>query len=98
MDDLHFSPDRLRHLRVEAHLRQKDLADEVGVDPVTVSSWENGYWVPRLHLIVRTARVLGCDLTDLLEGSPPSSAGDDSAHEGGTDNRHPHGRAARVVA
>lgn len=44
---------RLRELRIENNLTQRQLADKIGVDFRTVSFWETGRFEPNLEQIVK---------------------------------------------
>lgn len=48
-------------------LKQKDLADYMGVSSSTVSDWCNGVKIPRMDKIQSIANWLGVELSDLLE-------------------------------
>ena len=48
---------------------QKDLADELSVDRLTVSRWENGV-MPRYKHIEAIAKVFGITTSELLKGTP----------------------------
>lgn len=67
---------RLRTLRKQKHLKQKEIADFVGVERCTVSRWETGDTRPRIDDLPRLARILGCTVDELL--------GDDTAEEAAT--------------
>jgi DNA-binding XRE family transcriptional regulator len=61
---------RLRHLRECAGLPQSELADLVGVQPPTVSGWENGHHAPTMRAQRRLAelfKVTPAEL-DLVDG------------------------------
>jgi transcriptional regulator with XRE-family HTH domain len=51
-------PTRAREIRMAAGISQQRLADELGVDRVTVARWELGDRRPRGQLLMRYARVL----------------------------------------
>lgn len=65
--------DYLRKVRTEQGLRLKDVAEEVGVTPTTISRWEKGDRQIAPEYLQRVSEALGVDkreLTDRLGGSP----------------------------
>ena len=63
--------ERLRRLRKKSGLTQEELADAVGVNPVTVSCWENNTYLPKTQSIKALAKALGVSEADLLNEPPP---------------------------
>lgn len=59
--------DRLRSLREEADLHQKEVADKVGVKRNTVTSWENGDRQPEVGRLEKVADLFSVS-TDYLLG------------------------------
>lgn len=73
--------ERIRKLRDERGLSQKQLADRLGVKKQTVSNWENGNAMPSMDMFVRVVELLhttpnyllgyeakvGLDVTGLFE-------------------------------
>lgn len=59
---------RIKQLRVEKlTLKQRELADKLGVDPITVSRWERGATKPSdLHRVL-LARIAGGHPNDFLD-------------------------------
>lgn len=57
---------RIREKRHEAGITQDALARAVGVTQAAVVQWENGSSFPKLVLIPRIAKVLGCTVNDLI--------------------------------
>ena len=45
--------------RLDLSLRQKDVAQRLGVDSASVTNWEKGHTSPTLHLIPRIIEFLG---------------------------------------
>lgn len=64
---------RLRRLRRERGLIQRQLAAKIGSSPETVSNWELGKSYPIRHSIFKLARALDCDRT-WLEGVSGATA------------------------
>jgi transcriptional regulator with XRE-family HTH domain len=58
--------DRLRTARRSAGLTQKQLADDLGVESVTVSRWERGVTTPSLPRLRRVAELTGTTTSDLV--------------------------------
>jgi len=44
---------QIKPFRERKHLKQKDLADALGVNPVTVTNWENGHRDPPFWAVKR---------------------------------------------
>jgi transcriptional regulator with XRE-family HTH domain len=62
--------DNLRRLRISAGLGQGRLAmnARIPAGQPQVSRWENGHGTPSLLMMQRLAAVLGCTVSDLVEG------------------------------
>jgi transcriptional regulator with XRE-family HTH domain len=45
----------------------KKLADAMGVEHQTVMYWNQGRAFPRLPMLIRLCRLLGCKLDDMIE-------------------------------
>lgn len=60
---------RIKHLRLnELHLKQREFADKLGVQAITVSRWERGATKPSdLHRVL-LARLGRCHPNDFLDG------------------------------
>ena len=56
----------LRQKRKEKELAQWELAEEIGVNQRTVSTWEKGQRWPTLFTAMAIADVLGCTLDELV--------------------------------
>jgi len=50
---------RLRALRKHAHLTQRQLAEKIGVDTMTVYRWEAGRQLPNGTFAIRLWRLFG---------------------------------------
>lgn len=57
---------RLKKLRIESNLTQKDLADKLHVTFQTVSKWENDTNEPDLTTLKDLSKILNCSLESLL--------------------------------
>lgn len=63
---------RVKHLRKNAGLTQKELADKVGVDQSTISDLENGVTQnPSASVVASIAKALGTSPEFLLQGYEP---------------------------
>ncbi|MFV1962476.1 MAG: helix-turn-helix domain-containing protein [Acidimicrobiia bacterium] len=62
----------LRHFRNEAGLTLDRLGERVGKPAPYLSLLENGKKEPRLNLVVDLASALDVEVSDLLDGTPPS--------------------------
>lgn len=55
-------------VRKEKNMKQKDLADLLGVTNKTVSRWETGKYMPDLSLFTTISEILGISLNELMQG------------------------------
>lgn len=55
-------------IRKEKKLKQKELADLLGVTSKTISRWETGKYMPDLSLLPDIADILNISLNELLQG------------------------------
>jgi transcriptional regulator with XRE-family HTH domain len=77
MDPQHFGS-RLKELREQAGLSQKDLAGRAGLGQKSVSNWEQGTREPSWSNVVALAQALGVSCEDFLQepaGRPPTGRG-----------------------
>lgn len=58
--------EKMRSLRKEHKLTQRELAAKLYVTPSTVSKWENGVAVPDIYAITNMADIFGVPVTELL--------------------------------
>ncbi len=58
--------ERIRRLRKKAGLTQEQLAEAVGVNPITISWWENDKYLPQTQNVKALAKALGVSEADLL--------------------------------
>jgi transcriptional regulator with XRE-family HTH domain len=66
--------DRLRTARRSVGLTQKQLADELGVESITVSRWERGVTTPTLPRLRRIAELTGTTPSDLVRAPDAATA------------------------
>ena len=55
------------YCRKAAGMTQNDLAEKLGVNPATISLWENGNLAPKTISFPRIAEALNCTINDLFE-------------------------------
>jgi DNA-binding XRE family transcriptional regulator len=65
--------ERLRALRQERELQQRQLADKAGLTPSMVSQIESGRLTPSLHTLGKLAAALGVPIAALFDGRPAGS-------------------------
>lgn len=70
---------RIRNARNEKHLLQKDLADQLNINPKYLSAIERGTKCPSLDLIIQIANCLGVGTDVLLMDSLTALHGCDPA-------------------
>lgn len=63
---------RLRCLREDMEVPEKEMAEKLGVDIDTYSAYENGERDFSFSLIYNAAEILGVDVLELISGSSPS--------------------------
>ena len=65
--------DRIREARASKGWKQRELASEVEVEPITVSRWERGATTPDLDVIRLVADATGKPLSYFIaDGEPPA--------------------------
>ncbi|MDP9122074.1 MAG: helix-turn-helix domain-containing protein [Acidobacteriota bacterium] len=69
---------RLQRLREARGWTQRQLAEQIGLDSTTVSSWEAGRHCPPLDPLVRLAQILGATTDFLLTGECPAQSIEDA--------------------
>ena len=57
---------RIRKMRVEREMSQRDLAELLGVDRTTVAGWETHRRTPDLFMIVKMADIFGVTIDNLV--------------------------------
>jgi transcriptional regulator with XRE-family HTH domain len=65
---------RIRTARAEKGWKQKNLAAEVDVEPITVSRWERGATTPDLDVLNLVAEATGKPLSYFVDGSADAPA------------------------
>lgn len=58
---------RIRRLREQLGMTQKQLADALGLNQSAIALWESGKTVPTIQNLYRLADILGCKPRDLFE-------------------------------
>jgi DNA-binding XRE family transcriptional regulator len=61
---------RIRSLRAERQLQQRQLAEKAGLTPSMVSQIESGRLTPSLHTLGKVAGALGVPIASLFEAAP----------------------------
>lgn len=56
---------RLKNKLALKHIKQKELAEYLGVSPVTMNGYINGKRIPDVHTIRRISKMLECTLEEL---------------------------------
>ena len=57
---------RIKVMMAERMISNKELAKSLGKDPTTVSKWVTNTSQPTLENLIETAKVLKCDIGDLV--------------------------------
>jgi transcriptional regulator with XRE-family HTH domain len=64
---------RIKTLRLERELQQRQLAEKAGLTPSMVSQIESGRLTPSLHTLGKVAGALGVTIAALFDGQPAGS-------------------------
>lgn len=67
MNDKEKLGSRISEMRKNAEISQQELADMVGVQQAHLSRIENGKFMPRVDIVSRIAKALGCKIDELVE-------------------------------
>ncbi len=78
---------RLSQLREEANYLQRDVAERIGINVITLSGYEVGRSEPPEEVLVRLAREYGVSLDYLLCRTETRIAFDEDAHKAADANR-----------
>ena len=65
--------DRIRRLRAERELQQRQLAEKADLTPSMVSQIESGRLTPSLHTLGKIAAAFGVPIAALFDGKPAGS-------------------------
>ena len=58
----------IRELRLERGMKQREIADQLGIADKTVSKWECGNGLPEVALMLPLCAILGISVNELLSG------------------------------
>ena len=61
---------RIKVMLAERMMSNKELAEQLGKDPATVSKWVTNTSQPSLENLIEIARCLKCEINDLVRVSP----------------------------
>lgn len=61
---------RIKVMLAERMMSNKELAEQLGKDPATVSKWVTNTSQPSLENLIEIARCLKCEINDLVRISP----------------------------
>lgn len=59
--------DNLRDMLKEADMSQSELAEQIGVEKITVNRYIRKERIPNLKAIINISYVLNCELEDLID-------------------------------
>ncbi len=65
---------RLREIRLDARLTQKDMADVVGLTPGSVGAMENGLYTPNYDVLRALKRKLNVSYDYIIDGDKTSAS------------------------
>ena len=57
---------KIKSVRLEKNVSQKELAEKLGVSAAEVCRWEVGTNMPRIQILLKIASVLSCHVEDLV--------------------------------
>ena len=61
---------RIKVMLAERMMSNKELAEQLGKDPATVSKWVTNTSQPSLENLIEISRCLKCEINDLVRVSP----------------------------
>lgn len=59
--------ENIKYYRIEAKMKQKDLAEKSGISLRALSNYENGSRTPSIEVIIKIAETLGIDPKDIID-------------------------------
>lgn len=65
MNDMSFA-NRIKQLRIENNLTQKDIAEKLGMTPTGISYWESGNAVPNYETLKKLADLFNVSIDFLI--------------------------------
>lgn len=65
--------DKLKNYRLNADLKQSELAQKMGVTQNSISSWETGRTEPNLGQLSKLCKILDCTMADLTNTREPKA-------------------------
>ena len=80
---------RIRDVREEKHLSQKELADLLGITPATLCQWEAERRKPKYETLKKLADALDCQVSDLVDDVPYTGTMSDAEIKYTVDNMLP---------
>lgn len=58
--------ERIKELRLEKNLSQKELGEELNLSPTTITKWERGDRVPNIDIFIMLAKYFNCSIDYLV--------------------------------
>ena len=80
---------RIREARASKGWKQRELASEVEVEPITVSRWERGATTPDLDVLRLVAEATGKPLSYFVAGETDQAAASSRRRHGPASSRRP---------
>ena len=60
---------KLKELRQEKHLKQKELAQLLGVSDKSICAYENGIASPKIETLIKMSKFFNCSIDYLLDNN-----------------------------
>lgn len=67
---------RIKQLRIDNNLTQKDIADKIGITPTGISYWESGTAIPNYETLKKLADLFNVSI-DYLTGNEENNTEND---------------------